>query len=63
MNCVVEKRRQEEVVDRQSKQLHLPFGLNLTTDPAMERVLGERMAIFCESGHQQQQPRPQQLPR
>lgn len=62
MNCVVEKRRAEEVVEHHPRTLQLPFGLNLTTDPRHERVSGERMAIFCESGHdqmQQQQRRPE----
>lgn len=53
MNCVVEKRRAEEVVDHQPRTVRLPFGLNLTTDPRYEHVSGERMAIFCESGHDQ----------
>lgn len=52
MNCVVEKRRAEEVVDQQPRSVHLPFGVNLTTDPKYQRVTGERMAIFCESGHE-----------
>ncbi|XP_046396295.1 cip1-interacting zinc finger protein [Ischnura elegans] len=62
MNCVVEKRKAEEVVEHHPRTLQLPFGLNLTTDPRHERVTGERMAIFCESGHdqmQQQQRRPE----
>ncbi|KAG8231575.1 hypothetical protein J437_LFUL011571 [Ladona fulva] len=64
MNCIVEKKRAEEIVDHHPRTLQLPFGLNLTTDPRHERVTGERMAIFCESGHdqmQQQQPR-QEIP-
>lgn len=54
MNCVVEKKRAEEVVDHQSKTLRLPFGVNLTTDPRYERVTGERMVIMCESGDSEQ---------
>lgn len=53
MNCIVEKKRAEEVVDHQPKTVALPFGVNLTTDPRYERVSGERMAIFCESGNMQ----------
>lgn len=53
MNCVVEKRRAEEVMDHQPKTVQLPFGVNVTTDPRYEHVTGERMAIFCESGHDQ----------
>ena len=33
MNCVVEKRRAEEIVDHQPHTIRLPFGVNLTTDP------------------------------
>uniref|UniRef100_A0A069DUS4 Uncharacterized protein n=1 Tax=Panstrongylus megistus TaxID=65343 RepID=A0A069DUS4_9HEMI len=64
MNCVVEKRRAEEVMDHQPKTVRLPFGVNLTTDPRYEHVTGERMAIFCESGNDQRhvpmEPQPQQ---
>ncbi|KAK9502368.1 hypothetical protein O3M35_011157 [Rhynocoris fuscipes] len=71
MNCVVEKRRAEEVMDHQPKTVRLPFGVNLTTDPRYEHVTGERMAIFCESGNdqrhvpmepQQQQQVPMMVP-
>lgn len=53
MNCIVEKKRAEEVVDHQPKTLRLPFGVNLTTDPRFERLTGERMIIICESGNMQ----------
>lgn len=53
MNCIVEKKRAEEVVDHQPKTVALPFGVNLTTDPRYERLSGEKMAIFCESGNMQ----------
>lgn len=53
MNCVVEKKRAEEVMDHQPKTVRLPFGVNITTDPRYEHVTGERMAIYCESGHDQ----------
>lgn len=53
MNCIVEKKKAEEVIDHQPKTVRLPFGLNLTTDPRYEHVTGERMAIFCESGDEQ----------
>lgn len=53
MNCIVEKKRAEEIVDHQPKTVALPFGVNLTTDPRYERLSGERMAIFCESGNMQ----------
>lgn len=53
MNCIVEKKRAEEVVDHQPKTVRLPFGLNLTTDPRYEHITGERMVIVCESGTMQ----------
>lgn len=53
MNCIVEKKRAEEVVDHQPKTVRLPFGVNLTTDPRFERLTGERMVIICESGNVQ----------
>ncbi|XP_014248321.1 uncharacterized protein LOC106665990 isoform X2 [Cimex lectularius] len=63
MNCVVEKRRTEEVMDHQPKTVNLPFGVNLKTDPRLEHVTGERMAIFCESGNDQRNvPVEQQMP-
>lgn len=53
MNCVVEKRRAEEIVDHQPHTIRLPFGVNLTTDPRYEHISGEKMAIYCESGKDQ----------
>lgn len=50
MNCVVERRRAEEVVDAPGKTVQLPFGLNINTDPKKQRVTGERLVIMCESG-------------
>ncbi|GJQ76980.1 hypothetical protein Trydic_g15176 [Trypoxylus dichotomus] len=62
MNCIVEKKRAEQVVDHQPKTIQLPFGLNITTDPRFEHLSGERMAIFCESGNEQsrQEPEPEE---
>lgn len=51
MNCMVEKKRAEEIVDHKPKTVALPFGVNLTTDPRYERLSGERMVIVCESGN------------
>lgn len=53
MNCVVEKRRAEEIVDHQPHTIRLPFGVNVTTDPRYEHLSGEKMAIYCESGKDQ----------
>lgn len=48
MNCVIERRRAEELVDNAPKMT--PFGFNFNSEPK-KRVTGERMAIFCESGN------------
>lgn len=48
MNCVIERRRAEELVDNAPKMT--PFGFNFNNEPK-KRVTGERMAIFCESGN------------
>lgn len=50
MNCVVERRRAEELVDGPPKMMQLPFGVAINVEPKKRRVTGERMAIFCESG-------------
>lgn len=50
MNCVIERRRAEELVDQQPKVMQLPFGVAINMEPKKRRVTGERMAIFCESG-------------
>lgn len=47
MNCIIERRRAEELVDSPARG---PFGLNLNGEP-QKRITGERMAIFCESGN------------
>lgn len=46
MNCVVERRRTEEV--EEPKQMN-PF-LNILKESKKEKVTGERLSIFCESG-------------
>uniref|UniRef100_A0A182P0W6 Uncharacterized protein n=1 Tax=Anopheles epiroticus TaxID=199890 RepID=A0A182P0W6_9DIPT len=52
MNCIVERRRSEEMVDSPPKMVRLPFGMDLTTDPKQQKITGERIAIFCESGNE-----------
>lgn len=47
MNCVVERRRTEEV-DDEPKPMN-PFSVFMN-EPKKEKVTGERIAIFCESG-------------
>lgn len=50
MNCVVERRRAEELIDTPAKTMQLPFGMNLTSEPKKQKVTGERIAIFCDNG-------------
>lgn len=52
MNCVVERKHAEELVDTPSKTVALPFGMNLTTEPKKARITGERISIFCEGGNE-----------
>uniref|UniRef100_A0A336MET4 CSON014934 protein n=1 Tax=Culicoides sonorensis TaxID=179676 RepID=A0A336MET4_CULSO len=55
MNCVVERRRAEELSDgAPAKMVQLPFGINLQTEQKPKRVItGERIAIVCESNVEQ----------
>jgi hypothetical protein len=46
MNCVVERRRTEDV--EEPKPIN-PFNIFMN-EPKKEKVTGERIAIFCESG-------------
>lgn len=65
MNCVIERRRAEELVDNLPKMT--PFGINFNAEPK-KRVTGERMAIFCESGNaikdddEEESAEPRQIP-
>lgn len=54
MNCVVERRRTEEV--EEPKPMN-PFNI-LMNEPKREKVTGERIAIFCESGAPKSEPEP-----
>jgi hypothetical protein len=47
MNCVVERRRTEEV--EEPKPMN-PFNAFMNEQPKKEKVTGERIAIFCETG-------------
>lgn len=60
MNCVIERRRAEELLDGQPKTVSLPFGINLQTEPKKQRVTGERIAIVCESNSEPQQQQQQE---
>lgn len=53
MNCIVEKRRNEELVDHAPMALNLPsanlpFGLNITTPPRLQHLTGEQMIVICK---------------
>lgn len=52
MNCVVERKHAEELVDSPARTMQLPFGVNLTTDPKKARITGERISISCEGGNE-----------
>ncbi|XP_067642673.1 uncharacterized protein Msr-110 [Eurosta solidaginis] len=59
MNCVVERKHAEEIVDSPSKTVALPFGVNLTTDPKKARITGERISIYCEGGNENKEQEKQ----
>lgn len=46
MNCVVERRRTEDIEEPKSMN---PF-LGFMNEPKKEKVTGERLSIFCETG-------------
>lgn len=48
MNCVVERRRTEEV--EEPKPMNPFNAFMMMNEPKKEKVTGERIAIFCESG-------------
>uniref|UniRef100_T1J248 Uncharacterized protein n=1 Tax=Strigamia maritima TaxID=126957 RepID=T1J248_STRMM len=50
MNCLIEKKKAEEVVTQTPKQLRTPFG-NLTTDHRYVHITGESMSLSCRSGN------------
>ena len=56
MNCIVEKKLAEKMINHEPKNIQLPFGVNLTTDKGYEHVTGEKVIILCESGSSEQQP-------
>ena len=63
MNCVVERKHAEEIVDSPSKTVALPFGMNLTTDPKKARITGERISIYCEGGNENKNEQPREFGR
>ncbi|XP_063703105.1 uncharacterized protein LOC134832842 [Culicoides brevitarsis] len=64
MNCVVERRRAEELQDgAPAKMVQLPFGINLQTEQKPKRVVtGERIAIVCESNVEPEQEEEREEP-
>jgi len=48
VNCIVEKKRNEELVDHAPRALNLPFGLNITTPPRLQHLTGEQVVIICK---------------
>lgn len=58
MNCIIEKKKAEEIVDEQAKALPPLLGINLTTDPRYLHFTGEKMAISCDSGNDHRHPPP-----
>lgn len=53
MNCVVERKRIVEDVDRPARNVALPFGVNLQMEPKKAQITGERIAIFCDRGDEE----------
>lgn len=52
VNCIVEKRRNEELVDHAPRELSLPFGLNITTAPRLQHLTGEQMVVICKDDNE-----------
>ncbi|XP_013777551.2 uncharacterized protein LOC106462197 [Limulus polyphemus] len=48
VNCVVEKKKSMELTAHEPKTVMTPLG-NITTDPRLIHVLGERMVFSCHS--------------
>jgi len=58
MNCIIEKKKAEEIVDEQAKPLPPLLGINISTDPRYLHFTGEKMAISCDSGNDHRQAPP-----
>lgn len=64
MNCIIEKKKAEEIVDEQAKPLPPLLGVNMSTDPRYLHFTGEKMAISCDSGNDHRHaPHPSLLQR
>lgn len=49
MNCVVEKRKATQTIANQPKLVITPYG-NITSDPGVIQMVGEKMVISCQTG-------------
>lgn len=56
VSCVVEKKKASEVIAHEPKMLMTPFG-NMTTEPRMVHLTGERMIFSCLTGTRDENPR------
>ncbi|CAN7992441.1 unnamed protein product, partial [Ixodes hexagonus] len=56
VSCVVEKKKASEVIAHEPKMLITPFG-NMTTEPRMVHLTGERMVFSCITGTRDENPR------
>ncbi|XP_040064292.1 uncharacterized protein LOC8027870 isoform X1 [Ixodes scapularis] len=56
VSCVVEKKKASEVIAHEPKTLITPFG-NMTTEPRMVHLTGERMVFSCLTGTRDDSPR------
>ncbi|KAG5677804.1 hypothetical protein PVAND_007532 [Polypedilum vanderplanki] len=57
MNCVVERRRTEEMNENPMKAMN-PFSALLDDEQPREKVTGERVSIFCETGDKKPETEP-----
>lgn len=60
VNCIIERRRNEELVDHAPRSLDLPFGLNITTPPRLQHVTGEQMVVVCKNDDEEQSKEEEQ---
>ncbi|XP_046920407.1 msr-110 isoform X1 [Dermatophagoides farinae] len=59
VNCVIERKTANQIIASEPKKLMTPFG-NITTDPRLVHLTGEKLIFSCHSGdddQQQQQPK------
>ncbi|XP_067135558.1 uncharacterized protein [Centruroides vittatus] len=56
VNCIIEKRKASQIISQEPKTLMTPFG-NITSDPGMVHLTGEKMIFSCFSGVKKNKPR------